>query len=113
MNEEKTLATIVRLQRSVNTRFDSLEKRISQTEEIQQAQGRDLETLFDQVNGRPIEHNTEKLMAMTKTLWQANRQISEIRSLTKELIQTNNNLVWQLYSLAGQYGRTDKPDEEG
>lgn len=50
MSEKKILAAIESLQRSINTRFDSLEKRMFQTEEIQQAQSRDIETLFERVD---------------------------------------------------------------
>ena len=50
MSEKKILAAIESLQRSINSRFDSLEKRMFQAEEIQQAQGRDIETLFQRVD---------------------------------------------------------------
>lgn len=55
--------------------------------------------------------SSKELPALAKALGQANRQISEIQGLLKQLIQTEQGLIWQLRDLSGQCDRADKPKE--
>lgn len=53
----------------------------------------------------------KELPPLAKVLGQTNRQISEIRDLLKQLMQTEAGLIWQLHDLSVQCDRVDKPKE--
>lgn len=50
MSDRKILAAIEGLQQSINSRFDDLESRLTAAEKTQERQGKDIETLFEQVD---------------------------------------------------------------